>query len=235
MEKDPNGRTRRIDMTGQKLGKLTVIKYVGSWGTQSRWLCKCECGNECIKPAGQLRKLQGLSCGCDTRQKFIDAAHRTIAKTKHGDCFSRLYFVWIDVRNRCNNPKDVGYKNYGARGIKVCDEWQNDYVAFKKWAMENGYNPNAKRGECTLDRIDNSKGYSPDNCRWANMTTQSNNRRNTVRLTFEGENHSLAEWSRITGITLQCLQGRVKANWPIEDILCKDNFRHKKRDERHFH
>ena len=148
---------------------------------------------------------------------------------RHGLSTHPLNTIWCGMKERCNNPNADNYKWYGGNGISVCDEW-NEFKQFYDWAMRNGW-----RDGLSIDRIDNSKGYSPDNCRWANMTTQSNNRRNTVRLTFEGENHSLAEWSRITGITLQCLQGRVKANWPIEDILCKDNFRHKKRDERHFH
>lgn len=221
---DKKYKTRLIDMTGQKIGKLTVLKYLGTKGKGALWLCKCDCGNECKKYGGQLRKMLGVSCGCDTRQKQIDIAHRTIAKTKHGDCFSRLYFVWLDMRARCNNPKDISYHNYGAKGVTVCNEWMHDYLNFKKWALKNGYNPDAKRGECTLDRIDNSKGYGPNNCRWVNARVQSNNRKNSYRIEYNGEIHTASEWSEITGIPQGVIYARRKAGWGPEKILSRAKY-----------
>lgn len=214
--------SKLIDMVGFRAGKLTVIERAGSAKGQSVWLCKCDCGKMVRKYGAQLRKMQGLSCGCDTKQKLRNNAYRTIAKTKHGDSFARLYFVWCDMRNRCNNPKDISYHNYGAIGVTVCDEWQTDYSAFKKWAIENGYDSTAPRGKCTLDRIDTSKGYSPDNCRWADMRTQSNNRRNSYTITYNGATHTAKEWADIIGIPAGVIYARRKYGWPADEILSKN-------------
>ena len=213
-----------INMIGFHAGKLTVIKRAGLKNGQSVWLCKCDCGNTVEKYGGQLRKMQGLSCGCDTKQKFQEHAHRTIAKKKHGDSYARLYYVWNDMKGRCYNPNDTSYHNYGAIGITVCDEWKNNYPSFKKWALENGYDPGAPRGQCTLDRIDTTKGYAPDNCRWANMLIQSNNRRNSYTITLNGVTHTAREWADVAGIPAGVIYSRKKAGWPAEEILSKNKY-----------
>lgn len=218
--------SKLIDMTGYKTGHITVIKRVGSKNGQSTWLCLCDCGKEFIQYGGALRKGGVKSCGHlwkdkTERQKI---AHSSIAKTKHGDSFSRLYFVWLDIRRRCDSPNDVSYKNYGGRGIKVCDEWNSDYSTFKKWAVENGYNPEAKRGECTIDRIDPNGDYCPSNCRWATMREQSKNRRNSYTITYNGETHTSSEWSEITGIPRNTIYSRYKRGLPVEIVLSKNKF-----------
>lgn len=213
--------SKTIDMTGYKTGEITVIERAGSKGGQAAWLCKCSCGKTFIQYGSALRSGKLKSCGHILRDKSERAkiAHKTIARIKHGDCAERLYFVWIDIRRRCDSPRDVSYQNYGARGIKVCDEWNSDYLAFKRWAIANGYNPKAKRGECTIDRIDPNGNYSPDNCRWVTMKVQSNNKRNTIKLTYNGVTHSLSEWSDITGIPRSRLYQRFKYNWGAGRIL----------------
>lgn len=162
-----------IDLAGQKFGKLTVIeqKGVSKYG-HATWLCKCDCGNRSVVLGRNLRNGNTSSCGCLQRER----AGRPIEKTTLAKEYSRLYCVWWGMKVRCYNPKHKGYHRYGGRGITVCDEWINDFQSFCDWAMANGYDENAPRGKCTIDRIDNDKGYSPANCRWVDMKVQNQNR-----------------------------------------------------------
>jgi hypothetical protein len=107
------------------------------------------------------------------------------------------------MKSRCNNPKDADYKDYGGRGIKVCEEWMQSFSAFYEWAMNNGY-----ADHLTIDRIDNDGDYTPDNCRWVDLKEQANNKRNNVTVTINGLTKTLAEWSEITGILYKTLHTR---------------------------
>lgn len=186
-----------IDMTGERCGRLVVVRRSGSIDGKAAWLCKCDCGNEATATGRALRAGVKKSCGClhseissatarRTNDKYgIDQSrHVSVNKNKHGDVrpyasYSRLYGVWAKMKQRCNNPHAPNYKNYGARGIRVCDEWLHDFAAFEQWAMTNGYDQDAPRGQCTLDRIDPNGNYCPANCRWADPMTQRHNRRDS--------------------------------------------------------
>lgn len=164
-----------IDLTGQKFGRLTVISLYSRATKkppqQTKWLCKCDCGNEKIASREGLIKGKTNSCGC--LRKEITAKRRRI----HSKTRTRLYKVWISMKARCNNPNNKRYSSYGGRGITICDEWLHDFQAFYDWATANGYDETANFGQCTIDRIDNDKGYSPDNCRWVTMAEQNKNKR----------------------------------------------------------
>jgi hypothetical protein len=202
------------DLTGKKFGKLIVIKqaekHVQPSGTSyTRWLCKCECGNEVTVRTSDLTRGHTKSCGCLQKEKV----------TTHGLKKTRLYVIWRDIKARCFNPNDRGFKNYGAKGIIMCVEWRSDFKAFYDWSMANGYDENAPRGVCTIDRIDNSKGYCPENCRWIDNLAQQNNRTNNRLLTYNNETHSVAEWSRILDISRYALYARLKKGWLVERTL----------------
>lgn len=215
-----------IDMVGYKTGLITVIERVGSSKGQTTWLCQCACGKKFIQYGGPLRKGKVKSCGhiWKSRSERQKIAYNSIAKKKHGGCADRLYFIWIAMRHRCYYEKDISYKNYGGRGIVVCDEWRNDYGAFKEWSIKSGYNEDAPRGACTLDRIDPDGNYCPENCKWTSMKDQSNNRRNSYTITWNNETHTAKEWEVITGIPREVIYSRHRAGWSADRILSKNKY-----------
>lgn len=221
------------DRTGERCGRLTVLEraddFVCSSGRKLvMWKCICDCGNYCTVAASSIQSKLTKSCGCYNSEvaRNGDIKHHT-HKAKSKDATpveKRLYEIWIGMKKRCspNATNNKRYKNYAGRGIKVCDEWSNSYEAFRSWALGNGYDGYATFGECTLDRIDNNGNYCPENCRWADATTQQRNKNNNFLITFNGETKTLAEWSEITGISRHAISDRIKElNWDIETALTK--------------
>lgn len=139
----------------------------------------------------------------------------------------RLHRIWKHMVERCCSPKCKSYQRYGGRGITICDEWRNSFKVFCKWALANGYDPNIEWKQCTIDRIDNSKGYSPDNCQWIPMGMQARNRRSNKPITFNGETHLIVEWAEIIGIPKSTLSKRLDSGWSVEDALTKPIAKHK--------
>lgn len=197
------------DLTGQKFGMLTVTnehesRVNDSGKRRTYWKCICDCGNEKYIEASCLKKGNTVSCGCKKKKQFMT----------HGLSDTRLYEIWTDMKQRCYNPRSVAYEYYGGRGIAICDEWKNDFMAFYSWANENGYADNL-----TIERKDFNGNYEPDNCCWITLFEQQGNTRRNTFLTNNGEKHTVAEWARIKGVRPGLIWGRLGRGWSVEDAL----------------
>ena len=214
--------------TGQKFGRLTVVELdhveytkdnSGKTCNKEFYKCICECKNEVIVLKNYLKNGHKRSCGClheeATKEKFLGAS-----KT-HGMSETRLFYIWKTMKVRCNCKTNKNYSNYGGRGITVCQEWQDDFMKFYDWSMNNGYNENAPRKECTLDRIDNNKGYSPDNCRWTNFKVQANNNRGNHAITYNGVTKNICEWEKEYDLPRHTILNRIRKGWDLDDVFNK--------------
>lgn len=194
-----------IDLSGRRFGRLTVVSFAGRRhvGGQSKriWLCRCDCGNQINLPAGALTANNTRSCGCLMRDTV----------TVHGGYKDPIYKVWHAMIERCRNAKHSDYPLYGGRGIVVAAAWTD----FAKFRLDMGPRPHG----ATLERIDVNGNYCKSNCRWATPQEQANNRRNNRHVYFNGYWRTIAEWSRITGLSKRCIQYRLSAGWPKDAVL----------------
>ena len=209
--------------SGEKFGRLTVIKldhiekYTNPTGKLSRneefYLCTCDCGNECIILKQSLKLGYTKSCGC--LQKERTALVRLNTK-KHGLKNTRLYNIFNGIKQRCYNKKDKHFKNYGNRGITMCEEWKNDFKVFYDWSTNNGYNDSL-----TIDRIDVNGNYEPNNCRWTTIKEQQRNRTNNRLITYNNETHCVGEWSEKLNLKGSTIYNRINSNWSVEKAFYK--------------
>lgn len=190
-----------INRVGQRFGKLVVLEKVDTPQKKDKhayWLCLCDCGNFAVVASHHLTCGHTFSCGC----------------LSNGKSYTRVYRLWSGMKKRCYTRTETAYKYYGGRGIKVCEEWKDDFQAFHDWSMANGYSD-----ELTIDRIDVNGDYEPSNCRWSTRKEQANNTRRNHIVSFRGQSKSIAEWSETTGIKQNTILYRLRRNWTVERAL----------------
>ena len=213
-KRERTSKAKLDNLVGQRFGRLTVLSRAENISGLTAWKCQCDCGNTIIVIGNNLKRGHTKSCGC------YRVDHTVSAKTIHGLSNERIYVVWEKIKGRCYDPNNPSYPRYGGRGIVMCDEWRDDPTAFVHWSLEHGYDPHAKYGECTLDRIDNNKGYGPENCRWASEKVQANNRRSNRLITHNGETKTLAQWRDQFGWTQsKAYYHLAKKGRSIQDLI----------------
>lgn len=195
--------TREIN-PGDKFNMLTAVEFAGRRGHNRTWRCKCDCGIEVVVLASNLRSGNSKSCGCHKRK--VSRA----SLFKHGKSDTSVFYVWSNMVRRCHSPSNRAYRNYGARGITVCDRWRT----FENFYADMGDRPEG----LTLERIDNKKGYSPENCRWATRKEQGRNRRGLHKIPHEGRLITANELAEIAGMPAARIHARIKLGWPTDKL-----------------
>lgn len=192
-------------LIGKKFNMLTIISHKKKGKNNNNYfVCKCDCGKTTEIRASHILNDNQLSCGC-IRIKYEDSKIGT-----------KLYDTWNRMMHRCYDVKNHKYPRYGARGIKICDEWKNNYDNFYKWSIENGFQLGL-----SIDRINNNGNYEPSNCRWATRKQQMNNTSRNSYLTFNNQTHTLAEWSDLLGIKYGTICSRIHRRKSVSEVLTK--------------
>lgn len=203
------------DLLGQRFGRLLVIEDTNKKDKYRNeiWKRQCDCGNIVFKSSALLRSKHCNSCGC--LQRELSAKRLSKRMKTHGyGTKDRLHRIWTSIHTRCYNKNDKTYKNYGGRGIKVCKEWQNDFMSFRNWSIANGYQENL-----TIDRIDVNGNYEPNNCRWITSFEQQSNKRNNCNIIYNNKKYTLAQLCRKLKIDRSKMEYRLQLGWTIEEIL----------------
>lgn len=204
------GCTKKVNYVGKSFGFLTVKKEIRTKGKETRCICVCKCGNEIEVGSGSLVSGNTKSCGCLSTQ----------TKTTHGMYGTRFYNIWKGIKQRCYDIGETYYLHYGGRGITTCERWKK-FENFRDDMYDSYLNHIEKFGEkqTTIDRIDVDGNYEPENCKWSTLKEQNNNKRTNINLTYNGESHSLIEWSYILGICKATLSSRLYRGWSTEKTL----------------
>lgn len=198
------------DMTGYTHEKITVTGQAGkNTSGNILWKYECSCGGGGVDTADALKRIK--SCGCV--KKEVSRRICEERNTTHGESRTRLYHIWGNMINRTSNKNNKDYKNYGGRGIDVCEEWK-DFFKFKEWALDNEYSE-----ELTLDREDNDKGYFPSNCRWVDSDTQNNNKQQSVKCEYKGRVQTVDQWAKEYNINRSTLVNRINKGMTITEAL----------------
>ena len=206
-------KKRASTAVGDVFGKLSVISEWKVSIKNKHWECVCSCGKIVTVRQDHLRSGATASCGC------FNAANTSIRSFKHGHSknykragrCSDEYLAWSNMKTRCSNPRVKSYPDYGGRGITVCERWNS----FESFLSDMGRKPK----HTSIERLDNSKGYSPDNCAWRNAFTQGANKRNNRFITWRGQTKIVAQWARETGLTKEVIAYRLNIGWDAEKTL----------------
>ena len=202
------------DLSGKRFYRLRVISFDHLNGKRAYWKCKCDCGNIKVVRSDHLKDGHVKSCGCysseQTSKRF----------TTHGLSKTRIFNIWVGIKQRCLNPKKDSFCEYGGRGISICDSWKNDFMAFYKWAIRNGY-----KDSLSIDRIDVDEGYFPQNCRWVGFKTQSRNKRTNHMVEFDGKLMPLVDCCDKYGVPYHITLKRILRGWSLEDALTIPNLK----------
>lgn len=193
---------------GDRFGRLTVIEFHGHDNGNRLYRCKCDCGKESVHRGSHMARGACRSCGCLQREQ---GAINGLKAKKHGMCDSLTYGSWSAMKFRCENSGHIAFAHYGGRGISVCERW----AKFENFLADMGERPKGK----SLERIDNSKGYTPDNCRWASSKEQARNRRDNRLIEAFGQKFCQSEWAEIVGIKLSTIRERLRRGWTAEESL----------------
>lgn len=198
------------DYTGKRFGKLIVLGISDKKGKSGHkyYRCLCDCGNEKDISASHLATGASKSCGCGVRLATIKR------NTTHGLSKSRLFTKWMNMKSRCSNPNDKAYAYYGGKGIKVCDEWQTNFMAFYDWSMSNGYSDNL-----TIERIDVNGDYMPNNCKWIPFCDQAKNKSNNRFVEINGTKKLISEWCKESPVSMTTIYQRIRNGWNEIDAI----------------
>lgn len=195
------------EMIGRKFGRWSVISRSDVRTPEdTKWNCLCECGQLGAVAGKSLRVGNSQSCGC------LALERRSKSATTHGKSKTTEYRSWVKMRERCLDPECPAYPNYGARGIGICERW----LDASNFLADMGAKPSRAH---SLERIDNSKGYSPENCKWADRLEQSNNRRSNRPLTVDGVTRNISQWARIYDCSSDRIEARLRYGWTVEDAV----------------
>ena len=198
-----------IDLTGQRFGKLVVIKRAeNSPSHDTRWACQCDCGRKTISYSAELRNGMTKSCGCLRKDPGKEPHYI------HGGAKTRLFKIWIDMKSRCYYESNTRFNRYGGRGISVCKEWDESFSTFRDWALQHGY-----QDDLSIDRINVDGNYEPSNCRWATSKQQGRNKENTVYVLLNGKLVSLYDAADYLGIKTKSAWCRYSRGQRISDEI----------------
>lgn len=199
-----------IDLTGQRFGRLTVIKRTEeiAINKSAKWQCVCDCGNYCIKTSSSLRRFEKNSCGC-WKSEITSKLFK-----KYYNLDRKLYEIWKGIKARCFNINSKDYRNYGGRGITICDEWL-DYNVFSNWAIYNKY-----INGLTIERIDVNGNYCPENCCWIENKYQGQNTRKVKRFIYNEKSYTIRQLSENFNVNYYTLKARLtQYGWDIEKAI----------------
>ncbi len=198
------------NLTGQKFGHLTVLSFNSYKSGNALWLCRCYCGVEKVMSASNITSGRAISCGCNKRKRIIKYS------TTHGLSKHPLHGVWSNIKERCYNPNNPSFDNYGARGVKMCELWLNNFKSFYDWCMSNGWQ---KGLEIDKDIKGNGMLYSPEMCSIVQRFDNANKKRNNWYLTKNGETKSISQWAKELGLSRKLIHDRKKVGWTDERAL----------------